>query len=77
MLVGLMARESFFRKHLEKCVLIAPVMYVHNVDLDVANIIAFNRDMYEKFKETGPEIMPSPLGFNPFFRNIMGNVTDN
>lgn len=78
MLVGMMGKEAFFRNYLDKCVFIAPVMYTHHIDLDVANILAYNKDMYDKFKETGPEVLASPIGFNPFFRNILAaNVTDN
>lgn len=78
MLVGMMAREAFFRKHVDKCVLIAPVMNCHHIDLDVANIMAFNKDVYAEFRKSGPEVMPSPVGFNPFFRNLFSaGVTDN
>ena len=70
MFVALMAHSAFFKKHLKVFIAIAPVLTVHNCEIEPVTFMASSKEFMQTLKDHGPELAPDPIGMNPVFRNI-------
>ena len=78
MFIALMARPEFFKKHLKMFIALAPVVYVHHINLDAINIITYNSDIRNSvMKAQGPEVAGEPLGFHPLLRSLAASNLGN
>lgn len=73
MLVSLMGRQEFYRKHLKTFVALAPCAFIHHSDADFPALYSANKEARELLKAQGShQLMHQPLGNVSFGRTFLG-----